>query len=307
MQITNKTKTIISVILACIIVILSYSFLTKNREECSIIVAAHEIEVGTIIEENDLEVKSVSINFMHQYFPDASVDKNLLIGCVTKTKLLKGQPILYNIESISMGDELTQSLTKDGKINNAFFLSEDERLVAVEVDNSGSIHYSVKKGDFVDVIFSSVDDSTGGLYTNMILQHIEVYDLEKITVEEGGVIAKKQNVVLKATPEQCLKIVAANRNGKIDLALNPLKGYKENVEPVSILSFVAYRPLTKSQKLSSLENYVENIDISEKVKESLLNTIAKERDIDTLIEFVQASNLSEKEKENITSFIEKER
>lgn len=305
-QLNVRVRLMLSAALAVIAVILIYSFLSKSEDEVQIMVAAKNIEKGTKIEESFLETKTIPRNVKEEFFQNAFTNEEEVIGCVTKKGISVGQPIVADPEVLVMSEELKKALTGDGKVNDAFFIPEDSRLITIEVDNSGSINYSIKKEDFVDVIFSSVDESTGGLYSSMLLQHIEVYDVEKVITEEEGVITKRQNITLVATAQDCLKLAAGNRNGVLDLAMNPLQGNTENIEPISILSYRAEEPATKEQKLSSLKAYIESFDMSEGTKEQLLLSLDEERGIEALIEFIGATTIDEGTKDKLLKLLNKE-
>jgi Flp pilus assembly protein CpaB len=293
--------------LAAITVFLTYQYLSASREEVSVVVPVKDIEQGVRLDDSLLVLKQVPKEVKEDYFKDAFTAKEDVIGCVTKQKLSKGEPIMADPQQLVMGEELQYALTEDNDVNEAYFIPEDSRLVTIEVDNSGSINYSLKKGDYVDVIFSSVDESTGGLYSSLLLQHIQIYATEKVVTEDDeGIIAKKQSITLLATVEECLKLAAGNRNGILDLALNPLKGSTEDIASVSILSYSAEVPLTKEEKLTDLKNYIESFDMSEETRKQLLLFLDNERGKDALIEFIGATEIDEATKEKLLKLLGKD-
>lgn len=302
----KRLRLILSIFLAVIAVCLSYVYLTKSKDEVQIVIAAKDLEQGVEIEDSQLEMRTIPREVKDEFFKNSFEKKDEIVGCVTKQKIEGGQPILADEKVLAMGEELLSVLSKEGIVNEAYFIPEDSRLITIEVDNSGSLYYSIKKGDFVDVIFSSVDESTGGLYSSMLLQHIEVFNVEKIITEENGVIAKKQNITMVTTAEECLILAAGNRNGILDLALNPLKGYTESIAPVSILNFKPDTPMTKEQQLNNLKEYIKIFNMSENTKKKVLLSLDEERSIDALVEFISATILDEVTKDELLKILNKE-
>jgi Flp pilus assembly protein CpaB len=303
MNINTKVRIVLSVILSICAVILISSYLGKDQEEVTIIVAARDIERGVILEESMLLEKSLPIEVKEMYFMDVVSEKSELVGSVTKQKIRKEEAIFKQTEMLASGEELSKAVNKDGIVNDAYFIPEDSRLVSIEVDNSGSINYSIKKGDFVDVIFSSVDESTGGLYTSMLLQHMEVYEVEEIVSDDGGVIAKRQNITILGTPQECLTLVAGNRNGLLDLALNPLSGSSANLQPVSILSYSASPPATREEILNGLRSYIMSLDLRESVKLEMLAMLDSEQSLDALEEYIASIYMDEAMKKELLEII----
>lgn len=303
MNINTKVRIVLSIILSICAVILISSYLGKDQEEVTIIVAARDIERGVILEESMLLEKSLPIEVKEMYFMDAVGEKSELVGSVTKQKIRKEEAIFKQTELLASGEELSKAVNKDGIVNDAYFIPEDLRLVSIEVDNSGSINYSIKKGDFVDVIFSSVDESTGGLYTSMLLQHMEVYEVEEIVSDDGGVIAKRQNITILGTPQECLTLVAGNRNGLLDLALNPLSGSSANLQAVSILSYSASPPATREEILNGLRSYIMSLDLRESVKLEMLAMLDSEQSLDALEEYIASIYMNESMKEELLEII----
>ena len=303
MNVNTKIRIVISVILSVIAVVLISSYLGKEKEEVTIIVAARDIERGVILEESMLVEKDVPIEVKEMYFADSVNEKSELVGCVTKQKICKDEAIFKQSEILASGEELSKAVNKDGIVNDSYFIPETARLVSIEVDNSGSINYSIKKGDFVDVIFSSVDESTGGLYTSMLLQHMEVYEVEEIVSDDGGAIAKRQNITILGTPQECLTLVAGNRNGVLDLALNPLSGSSENLRPVSILSYSATPPATREEILNGLRSYIMSLDLRETVKIEILEKLDTEQSLDALEEYIASIYMDESMKEELLDII----
>lgn len=307
MNINTKVRILLSGVLAIIAVALISSFLSTNKNDVTIIVAGQFIKMGVIVEENMLLEKKIPKEVRDEFFPESITKKEDVVGLVSKRSIKREELIYIGTEYFANGDELKYAINKNGIINDAFFIPDNCRLISIEVDNSGSINYTVKEGDYVDVIFSSVDESTGGLYTSMLLQHIKVYDVEKIVTDDGGVIAKKQNITLVGTSEECLKLVAGNRNGILDLALNPFQSNKKNLPTISILSYSESIPSSREQILNGLKYYITNLDLRESVKLDMIEKLESEQSIEALEEYIKSIKIEEEMRNELLNIISWER
>jgi Flp pilus assembly protein CpaB len=288
-------RTTAAVIISLLVCILAYNFLQTLKQEVSIVVAKNEIDKGMIIKEEDLEIIKMRKKDS-ELFPNSVSIKEEIVGAITKDQIRKNTPIEKTPDLLVYDNERTIALNQEGKVNESYFIPEGMRVVAIELDAVGSLNYSLEKGQFVDVIYTSTDESAGGLYSSMLLQHMEIFDIEEVTVESDGMLSKKQRVMLLATPEESLKVAVGNRNGVLDLALNPLYGTTENIDPVNILSFSAEPPSTKEESLRIVESYIKEQNITTSTKEKLLNLLEKEKDIQTLISVIEGSNIDDKQK-----------
>jgi Flp pilus assembly protein CpaB len=304
MNINTRVRAILSIILSIIAVILIYSYLSSSKNTVTIVVAGDNIEKGVILSESMLTEKSILEDVRDTYFQNCVETIEEIAGAVTKEKLKKGEPIFTDQETLAMGDELLYAISKDGIVNDSYFIPDNCRLVSIEVDNSGSINYSIKEGDYVDVIFSSIDESTGGLYTSMLLQHIEVYEVEEIVSDDGGVIAKRQNITLIATPQQCLSLVSGNRNGLLDLALNPTASQASVVNTVSILDYSVQREPTREEIINGLRNHINALDLRESVKEEMQEKLDSEQSIEALLDYIDSINMDAEMKVDLLNIID---
>ncbi len=82
----------------------------------------------------------------------------------------------------------------------------------------------------MDVIFTSQDNSSGGVYAALIMQGVPVLEVEAPTKEPLAAQTGSQvNVTLLVTPAQAVDLALAKRRGSIDLVLSP-----ETAEPVAL-------------------------------------------------------------------------
>lgn len=294
-----KMKIVVSIILALVIGILTSSYLKDIREQQIIVIAKEEIPQGTKLEKKHIETIKISKTNIEKLFPDAVSDQEEILGAITIKAIEKNKPIEKRPDVLIYDEEKSYALNYNGKVNGAYFIPEGKRLIAISTDSVGTLNYSLNKGDFVDVIFTSTDESTGGLFSCMLLQHMEIFDIEKFGKEKEGSIIKDQIITMIATPEECLKITVGNRNGKLDLALNPLNGKTDDFQPVNILSYVPDKKLSKKQKLENFRNYVKKVEVTDVTKQRMLEELDKEEDLQILIETIENINIDENQKSKL--------
>ncbi|MEA4963549.1 Flp pilus assembly protein CpaB [Lutispora sp.] len=300
-----KLRILLSVILAILASYLIYVYLERVQQKEPIVAAKQAIEPYTKLTEEMLTVLYINKEDKALLFPHGIKDPKDIAGTVARVRFEKNQPIEKKAQNLVFGEDETLVLNYQGQVDNAYFIPYERRVIAVDVDASGSLNFSLRKGDFVDIIYTSVDDSTGGAYSSMMLQHMQIFDIEDVRIEKGasGFASKKQNVLLLAKPDECLKLSVAKRNGQIDLVLNPLNGETGDVEPVHLLDFAAYKPIPKSEMLKVLEEQIKIEDISAPVKKDILANIDKERSVESMRNAVEASKLPKEVKMKIMELL----
>ncbi|MHC1723786.1 MAG: Flp pilus assembly protein CpaB [Aminipila sp.] len=274
-----KSRILISIILALLGMFLTYTFLVTAQQKEEIVVPKKDIEPYTKITAEMLEIKKINSKDKEEFYPKAVSSAVKLKGAITRVRLKKNKPIEMTKDNFVLNSKKTMAMNSQGKVVDSFFVPYDKRIMAISVDDAGAVNKRIRSGDFVDIIFTSKDDATGGIYSNMILQHIQVFavDNNETGSDLSGNTKKMSNVLVLATPEECLKLSVCKRNGSIDLVLNPLNGETKAIGPVNILDFAAEKPMSREEMLDGLEEYIDEQDISEPVKNSLINTLEQER------------------------------
>lgn len=300
-----RLRVIFSLILAIIAGFLVYTYLEKLQQKEAVVAAKQVIEPATKITPELLTIIYINKKDKELLFPKAVDKPEELVGAITRVKIEPNKPIEKTPENLVFGEDTALALNYERQVDEAFFIPYDKRIVSIDVDASGALNFKLRRGNFVDVIYTSVDENTGGLFSTMILQHVQIYDIEDVRTEKNGsgLAAKRQNVMLMVTPEQSLQLTVAKRNGVLDLVLNPLTGETKNIKPVHLLEFAARPPMRKSEILKNLEENIKLEDISESVKKQLLDNIEKERQVDTLRHMVEASRLTDDQKEKILQLL----
>ncbi|WBW95958.1 Flp pilus assembly protein CpaB [Oceanirhabdus sp. W0125-5] len=295
-------RVLVAVVVAIMASVLTLNYLKDKKGEMAIIVANGNIESGSKITEKNVKEIKVNKDVMKLY-PKVITKKEEVIGAIASVRLEDGQPIEKKPNILVYGQRKTLALNSEGKVNDSYFIPEGMRVVGIKVDGIGGLNYSLKKEDFVDVIYTSIDESTGGLYSRILLQHMEIFDIQNIDVDVDGKVNREQRVLLLATPEEAVQLTVGNRNGILDLALNPLKGRTQNVKPVHILSYAARPPETFDQMLKNLERYIKSKEVTPYTKEKLLKALEGERDIQMIIKIIEASEITTDQKEKLLNLL----
>ncbi len=298
-----RIRVVFSIVLALLAGYFTFQYLNKLQYKVEVVVAKEVIEPNTKVTEDKLKVIRISGEDKNNLFPNAVTTIEELKGAVTRVKIEPNKPIEKDPSILVYGEEETMVLNYYGQVDEAYFIPYEKRLIAIEVDGSGSLNYKLKRGDFVDVIYTSVDEGKGGLFSNMVLQHVQIYDIENLKENTGNMVERKQKVLLMVTPEDSIKLTVAKRNGILDLVLNPLEGETEDIKPVHLLDMAADKPMAKSEMLKDLEEYIKLQEISETVKKQLVDSIEKEREVDYLKNMIEASKLSKEKKNSLLKLI----
>jgi pilus assembly protein CpaB len=236
MSLYTKLKIIISIILAAIISIAAYSYMSSLSDEETIVLAAVDIPRRVWIKPDMLKEVKIRKSDRNILAPNAITDISHLENAISLTDIKSGKVLDKHADVITGSKEMLMDeniINRDGSINDAYFIKKNQRLVTVRVDSHGAVSNTLKAGDFVDIIFSYSDGSKS--FSIDILQHIEVYSVQKISSDKGE---SAQNITLVATPQQAVDIVFAKRNGTIDLVLNTESGEKELIAPTSLDKFM---------------------------------------------------------------------
>lgn len=183
-----------------------------------VLVATKDIGLGTLI--GDLEVKWVD-------WPKAHVSEGMIRksdtpnaldeikGAVTRAAFVRGEPIRF---------------TKIVKTSNAGFLSailpSGSRAIAIAIDEGGSSSAGgfILPNDRVDIIQTArPPGKRAGYITSTILRNIRVLAIgQKIEEKNGERVVTGRNATLELTPRQAEKIVLAQREGQLSLALRSM-------------------------------------------------------------------------------------
>jgi len=178
----------------------------------NVVVAATDIEAGTKLTEDLLELKQFPAESVPEGYFDEIED---VVGEVLKVDVFEDEPILEQKLGPSLVG-LSRRLPRGMRAATVRVDEEDARL-------AGLIH----PGDHVDVIWIYTDMETGDTIIKTLLQDIEVLAVGQETDaalgddddEEYDGSEAERNYTLLVTPEQNNVLALASSRGKIRLSL----------------------------------------------------------------------------------------
>ena len=289
-----KYRFIIAIVLAVVSGLMSYNYLKGLDKKVTIVVAAEEIQPFTKITSDMLKEVSVHSDLKSGLMKDTYTDKYEVVGAVTRKIITKGYPMQKNSSALLYEEEKAVALNEFGNVEQGYFIPYDKRVISIETDSAGALSQMLKAGDFIDMIFTSMDDSTGGVYSNMLFQHMQIFKIGKVSQTE--LKSSKQTIYLLATPDECVEIALAKRNGLIDLVLNPLEGETDDIFPVHIEEFIAERPMTKRERLDDMKLYILEEELSQSIRDQMIMSIEREVSKESIMEYIDASQLEQDKK-----------
>ena len=169
----------------------------------NVVVATQQIDAGTAITADELEVKEV---------PQAYVSS----GAVSKAEDFVGQVALTRIDS---GTQLTSSVIAAAKDASSLgaALTPGYKAVTIAVDEVQGFSGLLKVGDTVDVL--SADSSMSGGAMTRITGNAMVIALDSSLSDSDG---SYSSVTVEVTPNEADAIRAAQANGNVSLILHPI-------------------------------------------------------------------------------------
>src|ERR1035438_3796134 len=195
----------------------------KQEKTLRMVVATHDMPVGTLLQKNDLKL----VNYPEKDVPKKAVfqiqnaeKRVLLVALGTNEPVLEGK--------------LSETTSVEGvsaTINRGY------RAVSVQVTDVSGVAGLIQPGSHVDVLFTR-PGSMAEATTSTILQNIRVISTGRI-VAVGQTVdpraPKSPTVTLEVTPEDTQKLELAKSEGKISLSLrSPLDSVQNaNPEPVT--------------------------------------------------------------------------
>lgn len=229
-----KNRIFIAIVLALLTAFFAYQYLVKSTQRVQIVVLQNEVQPFDVIETNDVKYVYMNVIDKNSLFPNAFDNINDIIGAIAKDRIPAGT-VLQNNNMFFLGDTAQKMIGIDSKVIPKYLIPQSLRVIAVNVDNEGSVGRLLQKNDVVDVIFTSRDASTGGIYAKTLLQKITVFD---IMSDDSSQNIKNICVMLLVDPKDIPMLIAAKRNGIIDLVLNPNDSTQYNDNPYFINSIV---------------------------------------------------------------------
>lgn len=188
-----------------------YSLVSSNAQIAqtkegmtNVVVATQQIDAGTAITEDKLEVKEV---------PQAYVSS----GAVSKAEDFVGQVALTRIDQ---GTQLTSSVIAAAKDSSslAAALTPGYKAVTISVDEVQGYSGLLKVGDTVDVLSNESSLNGGAGTLSRITSSAMVIALGSSLADSDG---SYSTVTVEVTPNEADAIRTAQANGSVSLELHP--------------------------------------------------------------------------------------
>ncbi len=217
---------------AALIALLTYQYLNSLQEKKTVIVAATDIPARELITEEHLEVLEVEAKAAEALGEGSISSVAEIVGGIALRPIKKGEIIRLDTETFIFPESQQLYMQANGIADLSAFVPKEKRLITVALPPHSAVDNRLKKGDWVDVIYTGVDENDN-VYSEMILQQIEVFEVESFPeLDDVGKEGMIQHVTLLATPQEAVTIAFAKQNGSIDLVLNPWNGEREETTRV---------------------------------------------------------------------------
>lgn len=289
-------KIILLLILVIGIVFLSYNYLNSLNDNVLVYVAASDIEPQEIIDEHKIKRMEIGFNEKVNFFNKAYSSNEDIIGAVANQRIKEGDVFQSNGMVIQDTDQ-NNVIDQNGNVNSDYFINENKRIAFISIEENNALGGMVKKGDYIDIVFTSMNDSTGGLYTSLLLQKVPVFEVKK-----NSNSSMLLDVYFEVKPEEGLVLSMAKYHGKLDFMLTTEEASVIDLTPVlpeklyeKILE-AGYQMIDETEEAyNTYENTSENMSITELEKEM---TRAKEN-LEAVFAAMNAAKITlENEKDN---------
>ncbi|MEO8593087.1 MAG: Flp pilus assembly protein CpaB [Candidatus Solibacter sp.] len=195
----------------------------KTEKTLKMVVAAHDMPIGTLLKKSDLKL----VNYPENQVPKGSIFQT---GVAENHVLLVG---VTNNEPV-LQSRLSDMTTVEGVAST---IERGYRAVSVQITDVSGVAGLVQPGSHVDVIFTR-PGSMAEATSSTILQNVKVISTGR-TVAVGQTLdpraPKSPTITLVLRPDDAQKLELAKSQGKIGLSLrNPLDSEQNaSTEPVT--------------------------------------------------------------------------
>lgn len=190
-------------------------YLGSLQDTVPVVVATKEIPARTAITEDMLTIVHVNRSDRAVLARDAFEAKFEVVGRYARRRIESGE-VLRNRSSDLTTSQGAAEFRAEMPL--AEVLPPESRAVTLKLDRQAVLDQHLRAGDLVDVVFTSKSDSTGGVYSSLILQQLYVLDIHRPTADDPE---QEYLVTLLVYPHQAVDLALAKRTGTVDLVLNP--------------------------------------------------------------------------------------
>lgn len=193
------------------------SYLSSLQETDPVVLAATEIparaqitlDMLTVVQVNHADRKRLANNGF------SSVEE--VVGRHARRTIEAGE-VLRNRPSDFTEPGAVQVGATPGEGALADFLPPNTRAIGIKVDQQAVLGSHIRPGDTVDLVFTSKSDSTGGVYSSLLMQQVQILDIQRAPHDNPD---QEVLVTLLLTVDQAVDVTLAKRTGVVDLVLSP--------------------------------------------------------------------------------------
>ncbi|WP_096439395.1 Flp pilus assembly protein CpaB [Alteribacter populi] len=220
---------------AIMIAFFTYQYLNSLKDTTTVFIFSKDIPVRGEITAEHIEEIEVELQAALLLAQENIQSPDEVIGGIALREIDQGEIVRLDERSMVFPEDRQMYMEASGELDLSAFVPKEKRLVTVALQPESAVDNSLKANDWVDVIYTWTDPvSSEFVYTDTILQQIEVFNVEKLNIESDlGKEGIVQHVTLLVTPQEAINLTHAKRNGAIDLALNPWNGEQEEVERIN--------------------------------------------------------------------------
>jgi len=214
---------------------LTYQFLgsvntsESPKNEKTILVAKKALMPGSKISVSDIDSMEVGED---SYIPaSALIDRNEIVGKVTKERILEGEIFVK------------ERMIKSDENELAFMVPTGKRAISVNIDQFSGVGDLIRPNDYVDIYITAyektIETASSKIYmpetSILLLQDIQVLAVSKeilnVEGEERKEIPNNYAVTVAVSAEEGEKLVLGEEMGSIKLALRPFGDDSEYFTP----------------------------------------------------------------------------
>ncbi len=231
----NKKVLMIAVLLGLVTVFfLSYYINSITQEtaapQAQVAVANHTIPAHVKISADMVQLKTVSADSVH---PEAATSLDEVVGTVTKTDIVKDEPILAS-----------RVVRDDSAGNLSYRIPENMRAITIPVSEISGVAGNIIVGDKIDILVSYEDESINPVPTTYTqFQSIEVLSLGSAKLsEEERKASLPGSITLLVSPAQAEMLAYATLKGNFHFTLrNPSDSNKKTLTYFNSSNFGSFR------------------------------------------------------------------
>lgn len=220
------------IVCALLIAIFSYQYISSLQETATVIIASKEITSREVITEEHLQVVEVEANAAETLGEGSIQSPSELVGAIALRTIKKGEIMRLDTETVIFPEHQQLYMQANGSVDLSAFVPQEKRLITVALPPHSAVDNRLKKGDWVDIIYTGIDENDT-YFSEMFLQQIEVFGVERLThLDDMGKENVIQHVTLIVSPQEAISTALAKQTGAVDLVLNPWNGEREETQRV---------------------------------------------------------------------------